>query len=122
METQGRGLSMSYSRWGSSFWYTYWCSTGAKYQEDEILEICSVMSFTFEELKNIKKCVNQIELFYNVKGVGTEDKGTKPTKEEIKELKGYMLDFVEDVKARYKERKLIDILENSLKILEKFNL
>jgi hypothetical protein len=80
------------------------------------------MSFTFEELKNIKKCVNQIELYYNVKGVETQDKGTKPTKEEIKELKGYMLEFVEDVKDHYRERKLRDILKNSLKILEKFNL
>ena len=114
---------MSYSRWGSSFWYTYWWSnTDVNCQEDEILEVCSVMSFTFEELKNIKKCVNQIELYYNVKGVETQDKGTKPTKEEIKELKGYMLEFVEDVKDHYRERKLRDILKNSLKILEKFNL
>jgi hypothetical protein len=84
---------MSYSRWSNSVWYTYWCSSDAKKREDEVFDVCGERSFTYQELtEDIDKC---LELIKNDK-----DKGSV-TQEELDELKGYMLEFIEDVKKEY---------------------
>lgn len=86
---------MSYSRWGRSRWYTYWCSVfkgdidqKAKRQKKyQTFTICCVADFYYHELKSdMRKCVDQV---LKVIPDATED--------ELIELKIYMWRFIQDV-------------------------
>ena len=55
---------MSYSRWGQSRWYTFWCVQNEKTENRDtaIFEICSVINFTAKELRHdMDKCVKIAE-------------------------------------------------------------
>ena len=82
---------MSYSRWSNSCFYTFWCASKATCRDEEIFDVCAVKSFTYKELvDDIDACITDIK---NIE--------TDHTEEELKELKGYMLEFIEDVKEEY---------------------
>lgn len=81
---------MSYSRWCSSHWYTFW-----RTQPDEtenrntaIFEICGVASFTAKQLRtNLQNCIKQVKK--------VDDEG------DIDELLIYINDFLLDVDNDY---------------------
>jgi hypothetical protein len=82
---------MSYSRWGDSFWYTYWMVGGKPGKE--IFMVCSVESFLESEIRAdpwacAMRCYKVCE---ETPGFAT------PTRTQLHELVGYMLDFLEDV-------------------------
>jgi len=84
---------MSYSRWGSSDWYTFWCSSSEEIEtkDNAIFEICGVTRFTAKELRNdIKSCLATVkELQPNA------------DEEDIDELSIYMRRFLKDVDKEY---------------------
>lgn len=107
---------MSFSRWSNSRWYTYWAENskkpGSNKRIDQIFEICSNTQFTYSELKeNIDKCLeivsfNETKVFDNNIGFEldpndsdsyTIDQSLTPSKEEMEELRGYMLKFLSRV-------------------------
>ena len=57
---------MSYSRWGNSYWYTYWRAfydPELENRNNAIFEISGVGSFTAAEIrKNINLCLEIIKL------------------------------------------------------------
>lgn len=89
---------MSYSRWGSSYWYTFWCSHDGGAAEDRnnaLFEVCGVGTFTAEQIReDIDSCVAIAE--ENCKKCTT-----KPSPEDMKELREYMLEFVSDIDEQY---------------------
>lgn len=74
---------MSYSRWGSSVWYTYADAKGG-------FTICEERNFTDADLKNIPNCIQWFRDKYKAMGkeVYTED--------ELQELAGYMQKYLDD--------------------------
>jgi hypothetical protein len=80
---------MAYSRWSTSRWYSYYSTSSGQGINSQALEICSVASFTYEELKyKIDSCINRVQ---------KED--PEATKKEIEELKGYIQEFIADVEG-----------------------
>ncbi len=80
---------MSYSRWSNSKWYTFWCVSpeGVETNRDNALfEICGVKTFTAKNLReNLGKCMAEVM-------------EVEPCEEEeIKELRGYAIDFLSAV-------------------------
>ena len=79
-------LAMSYSRWSTSKFYTYYACSYSIEKEGQTFDICSVRCFTYEELTSdlagCLKIVSQI---------------TPSTEEELEELKGYIIEFIDDV-------------------------
>ncbi len=55
---------MAYSRWGESYWYTYWASPGQGVEESrdtEVFEICPVAFFTAKQLReDLDGCMKQV--------------------------------------------------------------
>ena len=98
---------MSFSRWSTSVWYTYWSSTGATAKEDQEFAICGVTSFTYKQIsEDIEACLTEAATkmtevdgafdspFDSIKSI---DIANTPTKEELEELRGYMLAFIRRV-------------------------
>ena len=88
---------MSYSRWITSRWYTYWSDSSAKDKENQIFRIEDIntpLEFTYHELSNkIEDCLAKVNrLNDNV------------TDDELIELYAYMLRFVRDVDNEFKEK------------------
>ena len=114
---------MSYSRWGSSFWYTYWSASGGPNKEEQIFEICDVsrnMRFSYREIKkDMQSCLDKVrsefakekEVEYLV-DVFDPSKGSETVRfkslvlEEslLEELGEYMKKFVTDVEKTYEIR------------------
>ena len=112
---------MSYSRWSTSRWYTFWSAASetnrANYQVFEIFDLGPSLSFTYAQLKSdIDDCILQVKEHYEKEHpgkilsewkTGTElpvyvdtTYGPNPaTKAELQELKGYMMSFIEDVET-----------------------
>lgn len=89
---------MSYSRWITSDFYTYWCSSGAKTAEEEILACHWTLEKLFEW-----KYTKVVYFLENPDKLETEiDWGAfKPTKANFEELKSYFVEFKQDVDERY---------------------
>lgn len=84
---------MSYSRWGNSCWYTYWCAIDSMVRTEQELCVTGDGCFSYKELKSdLKGCLKRIKDSYKGKD------GWKPTNEEMRELKKYMKQFIKDVK------------------------
>jgi hypothetical protein len=85
---------MSYSRWGNSRWYTYWCVHPTDSVEDidnAIFKVCGVLQFSAKELRaDITGCAKKAADIDGAETLG-----------EIKELEGYMKGFLDDVDANY---------------------
>ena len=118
---------MSYSRWGNSRWYTFWSSIGSmdmefrfptkKLKDKQVFEICDIPSFfiTYDDIttKNIENILEEVKEFYsksyevnlltsfdeNKNPIYTLQNTTVniPTKEELTELKTYLINFKEDI-------------------------
>ncbi len=55
---------MSYSRWITSDWYTFWCTQdeSTENRDTAIFEICTVASFTAEQLrKHLDDCMEHVK-------------------------------------------------------------
>ena len=95
---------MSYSRWINSTLYTYWCSSQACGKQDELfachtsLDVMGEHMFTYTECK---------EFIQDPQKILSRVKDFELTSDEIKELVGYMSEFVSDVDLSY-EKKLIE--------------
>ena len=110
---------MSYSRWSTSFWYTYRTDEGTDAKEDQHFQICDVtrsQSFSYPELKkDIDECLDRVKVEWMqekehklLSNTVRDEKGrlkfeynditVKPVILEqhlLDELKGYMLQFIE---------------------------
>lgn len=81
---------MSYSRWGSSDWYTMWMAppVDTENRDNAIFEIMCVARFTAKELReNIDDCMKKVQI------IAPEG--------DILELRGYVSEFLADVDKEY---------------------
>lgn len=89
---------MSYSRWGASVWYTYWCSRPGKSWENRnnaTFSICGVCDFEAARMrKDIEGCLDE----------AMQKAGPERTASEREELRGYMKEFLADVNDKYPRR------------------
>ena len=94
---------MSYSRWINSSFYTYWCSSKVYDKYDELFACHTSLDgqhmFTYTECKEFIE--EPFELVSRVKDVSLTD-------DDVKELAGYLSEFILDVDLSY-ERKLIEL-------------
>lgn len=98
---------MSYSRWGESYWYTYWCVADADIPETRataIFEICMVTRFRASEIrKDISACVAKAALICKNAAKSTSDGPpyTVPSESDLLDLTRCMEAFLRDVDAKY---------------------
>lgn len=86
---------MSYSRWGGSYWYTFWDSV------TDSFEICGIKNIGYFSLKNdIDGCINSLR--YQLEKIDKDKLSGLPTEEEYQELKLYMLRFIKDFEEEYR--------------------
>lgn len=86
---------MSYSRWSNSYWYTFHSAYSAPFDRDkQIFEICNVIKFTWRQLVNARSACLEI-----VKDLCKEiyQPDRQPSEKDIKELEGYMIEFISDI-------------------------
>lgn len=84
---------MSYSRWGSSVFYTFWKSSSPPGKENQILVVdCSdSYEFTYKELsQNMRSCLDRIEGY---------------SWSQMIDLKGYIAQFLLDVDLEFDRKK-----------------
>jgi len=85
---------MSYSRWSNSCWYTYYCVTYSDKRDDQIFMVCAITSFTYGELKkDLSECINKVQKMTRK----IKSPAKNYTKKEFDELKGYILEFIDDI-------------------------
>lgn len=82
---------MSYSRWGNSFWYTYWMVGGKPGKE--IFAVCTVENFLESEIR-ADPWACAVKCYYIQQRRSTSH---VPTRAQLCELVGYMLEFLDDV-------------------------
>jgi hypothetical protein len=87
---------VSYSRWGNSRWYTFWCVAQGDVVENRDnarFEICGEKPdiwFAAAQLReDMDACIRKVA------------GAVECTPAELEELRGYMRDFLEDVDRRY---------------------
>ena len=83
---------MSYSRWGHSTWYSFWCNTEATTKEDEILSLWSGLDSTKDWAYNELKTWTVETVLENYEGI---------TQAEAEEALEYIKYFLEDVEQEY---------------------
>lgn len=107
---------MAYSRWGSSYWYTYWAASPVLDRDNQLFAICDVghpLEFKYSDLKtDLQGCLQRVKEEYareqeveilkdaldvskgseivTVKAVELDDKL-------LNELREYMEQFLKDV-------------------------
>jgi len=82
---------MAYLRWGSSKWYVYACVNNYTSKDMQILMVCDIESFHYEELKeDLKACLDRCVLTYE----SQSKKVCAPS--DIEELKLAMEEFISD--------------------------
>jgi hypothetical protein len=84
---------MAYSRWSKEcIWYTYYMVNYSTTKGGQLFDVCGVRTFKYEELlEDIEGCLEACRKY-------ADENHKKPcTDEQIKELKGYMQEFMEDV-------------------------
>ena len=100
---------MSYSRWINSQFYTYWCSSKVYDKQDELFACHATLDgqhmFTYTECKEFVK--DPILLYKKITDIVLEE-------EDVKELIGYMKEFISDVDLEYsqhldREKRLIEL-------------
>ena len=94
---------MSYSRWINSQFYTYWCSSKVYDKHDELFACHATLDgqhmFTYTECKEFIE--EPFKLVSRIKDVSLTDN-------DVKEIIGYMSEFISDVDLSY-EKKLIKL-------------
>lgn len=101
LNSERERVTMSYSRWGASRWYTYWACQDKETENREtaIFQVCPAASFTAAELRrNLDMCVSTV---INSEPIGTHGHVTDAERDE---LAGYMYEFLADVKEAYPPR------------------
>jgi hypothetical protein len=109
---------MSYSRWSHSTWYTFWSSVSEsteyklstkRLKNAQVFEICDFPSYyiTYGELVNdgLYTILERVETYYRQSHTIFTDQTScikNPTKEEMDELGGYLLEFIKDVDNHFK--------------------
>jgi len=93
---------MSYSRWGSSRWYTYWHtqSEDTENRDTALFAICACTTFTAKQLRaDMDGClrITEDKENYNCK----DDYQVRD--DDLDELRIYMGRFLENVNAEYPE-------------------
>ena len=79
---------MSYSRWSNSVFYTYYFASESLIRDEQLFDVCAIKMFTYKELKdNLQGCLDGLKA----------DQCVEATQKEMDELKGYMLEFIDDV-------------------------
>jgi len=78
---------MSYSRWGSSVWYTFWAGN-SEIKEEQLFSVDCSREFTYAEIKELD--VVKLGMIYNDR-----------EEVEIQELWQYMLEFIADMNIEY---------------------
>ena len=84
---------MSYSRYVSSIWYTYWLCQAKETENRQtvLFMISGVAAFTAQQLRdNIERCLN-VAMKHNLSGRDGDKE----------ELRTYMLEFLTDVDKAY---------------------
>lgn len=82
---------MSYSRWGSSCWYTYWLAQEKEDYDTATFCICGLTEFTAKQLRNdLNGCIKKVKVM---------DK--KADELDIDELIIYIKRFLKDVDDQY---------------------
>lgn len=86
---------VSYSRWGEdSPWYVYYMVSNTWARDKQLLDICGTKTFNYRELKDdIEECLDLVRILC------TSDWKVPVTEEQLFELKGYMLTFINDVES-----------------------
>lgn len=86
---------MSYSRWSTSVWYTFWTTYSGPNKDDQTFDVCDVAAFTYEQLRrDLDGCVARaVEIAQNG--------GSKIGEAETTELRGYMKTFMKEVDAEF---------------------
>jgi len=87
---------MSYSRWSNSVWYTYWLNADHVNKNEEIFVICDFLGSVFIKYLNMKKIKVVMDKL--------SKKFKWASKKQLKELKGYILEFKKEVEYEYKDR------------------
>ena len=94
---------MSYSRWINSSFYTYWCSSKVYSFEDELFAVHTDLEgqymFTYSECKQFIE--EPFELVSRITSTSLSD-------DDVKELTGYMKEFIHDVDLEYSQQKKKD--------------
>lgn len=94
---------MSYSRWGSSYWYTFWCVAPEgviETRDNAILVVMLVKQFSAKELRdNLPACLEAAEKL-SLERVA-EKGGHPPTTSDMQELHEIFIEFLDDVDAHY---------------------
>jgi hypothetical protein len=95
---------MSYSRWSTSTWYTFWHACSGHVKDEQYFEICAEHTFTYRQLKDdIEACLKKVQ------------REEKPyTVEEMEELQGYMMEFISDVESDVELKYYEDFLEGKI--------
>jgi len=93
---------MSYSRWGSSRWYTYWSIYPSGEEETcdtAVFVVDGVASFSAKELReNPEQCLERVREW------GSEEGQALATDADILELWGYINAFLTDVDEEFAAR------------------
>jgi hypothetical protein len=97
---------MSYSRWITSIWYTYWSASSEetkyklptkKLKYNQVFDICDFPSYsiTYGDLmtKDLNTILKEVKEYYIDKN---------PTEDELYELSEYLMRFVDDVNDHFK--------------------
>jgi len=81
---------MSYSRWSqTSIWYTYYACSYSIERDEQAFDVCGVKCFLYKDLKtNLEDCLAQAK-------AGCPD----ATEEDMKDLRGYIKRFMEEVES-----------------------
>ena len=90
---------MSYSRWINSNFYTYWCSSKVYDFKDELFAVHTDLEgqymFTYSECKQFIE--EPFELVSRITSTSLSD-------DDVKELTGYMKEFIHDVDLEYSQK------------------
>lgn len=89
---------MSYSRWLNSYWYTYWQYRGDENRDNAMFAICTIETFTAKQIRDdIDWCLAQV----TKSCCERKEFKRQPTTSEMAELRGYMLEFLDDIEQEY---------------------
>ncbi len=92
-------LSVAYSRWDRSIWYTYWKAAYPENRTNALFVVHDVAAFHAAELRKDKQaCLDKCRKICN-------DKQQNVPEPLLQELAGYMDKFLADVDERYPEQK-----------------
>lgn len=94
---------MSYSRWGSSVWYTYWATSSPEEMDGQVFVVAGVSSTTYGEMKK------DFDGVLSMLVAKTLDPKVFAALEEVtadhrEELSRYMKLFMHDVEDEYLEK------------------